>query len=89
MLLQARHFTSMAFVMQTLVRRATVRDAPLQVVHFPNARAVSFPNQAIPDVIPANSTLVVEIELLNIYRPMKPAVFEAPHVHGPECGHSH
>jgi len=51
MLLQARHFTSMAFVMQTSVRRATMHDAALQVVHFLNARAASFPTglAGVPD----------------------------------------
>jgi hypothetical protein len=50
--------------------------------------SAGYGSQAIPDVIPANSTLVFEIELLNIYKPMKPVVFEE-HVHGPNCGHSH
>ena len=44
--------------------------------------------QEIPGVIPAHSELQFEIELLNIYRPLKPVVFEQ-HVHGPGCGHSH
>ena len=49
---------------------------------------LAYDTQEIPGVIPANSELMFEIELLNIYRPLRPVVFEE-HVHGPGCGHSH
>jgi FKBP-type peptidyl-prolyl cis-trans isomerase len=49
---------------------------------------LGYGKQEIPGVIPADSELRFEIELLNIYRPLKPVVFEE-HVHSDSCGHSH
>jgi FKBP-type peptidyl-prolyl cis-trans isomerase len=47
----------------------------------------AYGNQDIQGVIPANSTLEFDIELLNIYRPLGPVEFAKPHVHGPGCNH--
>ena len=44
-------------------------------------------NQEIENVIPKNSTLVFNIELVNIYRPLKSVKLNKPrkHVHGEHC----
>lgn len=49
---------------------------------------LGYGDQEIPNVIPAASTLHFTVELLNIYKPVKPVVFKKPeHVHGPNCSH--